>query len=366
MLPGGVAVPAENEPANTNQRKTPNLRLSPLLAFTRRVLTSTSWRSGEHEVYMWNEMVNPKIQWMDVCDWSVNEHINAALPSLTFTRKSTQHLLVWMGINSAWKCVVLWELRDIITKIFNSQSIYLTYLSHTNTDCISLISCVTNSVLSRPFDGDEPVTVAELLAPGPVRRWNFLRGTGKNSGQHGTGESREGLFDISSRAHSHHPQACKGARSRALQGRLSLWPLGQSKTTSGTWKLDITYLIIPKGLIKINIDTFKTAVYEALGGCCCFGARPTCLQCTTLSNWNSHLDASLAFSARINGSMNRWEGINRLCPWRDGLVRAHTHTRTRPKIFTIDMWVTLSIRPATAAGWGERNDFVSEKICYWI
>lgn len=164
----------------------------------------------------------------------------------------------------------------------------------------------------------------------------------------------------------------KRATGRGAERSKAACPSGHSVSPKlpqghGSWvKLDITYLIIPKGLIKINIDTFKTAVYEALGVCCCFGARPTCLQCTTLSNWNSHLDASLAFSAQINGSMNRWEGINRLCPWRDGLVRAHTHTHTRPKIFTIDMWVTLSIRPATAEGWGERNDFVSEKICYWI
>lgn len=43
----------------------------------------------------------------------------------------------------------------------------------------------------------------------------------------------------------------------------------------------------------------------------------------------------------------------------------HTHIHTH-QIFTIDMWVTLSITPAVAMQCCKRNDFMSEKICYWI
>lgn len=146
----------------------------------------------------------------------------------------------------------------------------------------------------------------------------------------------------------------------------------QVKATSETPTLTEIRHCIPddtKGLQKHL--WFKTAVCEAQRVCCCFGARPACLQCTTLLNWNTHLDTSLAFSAEINGSINRWEGMKRLRLWGNGLARAHTHSHTHalshtPKVFTIDMWVSLSIRPATAAGCGERNDFVSEKICCWI
>lgn len=49
-------------------------------------------------------------------------------------------------------------------------------------------------------------------------------------------------------------------------------------------------------------------------------------------------------------------------------VHSHTHTHAymHTKIFTIDMWVTLSITLEMAMQCGERNDFMSEKICYWI
>lgn len=83
-----------------------------------------------------------------------------------------------------------------------------------------------------------------------------------------------------------------------------------------------------------------------------------------LANWKSHLLTSLAFSGQINGSMNQWEGMNRLRLRGNGHsihTRKHTH-----QIFIIDMWVTLSITPAVARQCGERNDFMSEKICSWI
>lgn len=83
-----------------------------------------------------------------------------------------------------------------------------------------------------------------------------------------------------------------------------------------------------------------------------------------LTNWKSHLLTSLAFSRQINWSMNQWEGMNRLRLRGNGLS-THTRIHTR-QIFTIDMWVTLSITPAMAMQCGERNDFMSEKICYWI
>lgn len=75
------------------------------------------------------------------------------------------------------------------------------YIFHTpNTDCISLICRVMNSVLSRPSDGDEPVTVTELLAAEPVWKWDFLWGSEKDTGQHDSGESKQSLdfsFNIS-------------------------------------------------------------------------------------------------------------------------------------------------------------------------
>lgn len=62
--------------------------------------------------------------------------------------------------------------------------------------------------------------------------------------------------------------------------------------------------------------------------------------------------------------MNQWEGMNRLCLRGNGLctdTRIHTD-----QIITIDMRVTLSIMPAMVMQCGKRNDFMSEKICYWI
>lgn len=84
-----------------------------------------------------------------------------------------------------------------------------------------------------------------------------------------------------------------------------------------------------------------------------------------LANWKSHLLTSLAFSRQINGSMNQWEGMNRVCLRGNGLSHTHTHAYTH-KIFTIDMWVTLSITAVMAMQCCEWNDFMSEKICCWI
>lgn len=61
----------------------------------------------------------------------------------------------------------------------------------------------------------------------------------------------------------------------------------QVKTTPGTLKpTEIRHYISDntEGLSKINIFVFKTAVCESQDVCCWFGARPACLQCTTLSN----------------------------------------------------------------------------------
>lgn len=76
---------------------------------------------------------------------------------------------------------------------------------------------------------------------------------------------------------THKPAKVNWARSRTVQGQLSLWPRRQVKITSGTPKLtEIRHYISDntKGLTKINIFTFKTAVCEARGVCYWFGGRP--------------------------------------------------------------------------------------------
>lgn len=97
--------------------------------------------------------------------------------------------------------------------------------------------------------------------------------------------------------------------------------------------------------------------------CCCLWNEACMPPVPPLTNWKSHLLTSLAFSRQINWSMNQWEGMNRLRPQRKWTLYTHTLTY---QIFTIDMWVTLSITAAMAMQCGERNDFMSEKICYWI
>lgn len=93
---------------------------------------------------------------------------------------------------------------------------------------------------------------------------------------------------------------------------------------------------------------------------CCLWNEACMPPVPPLANWKSHLLTSLAFSRQINSSMNQWKGMNRLRG--NGVC---THTRAY-QIFTIDMWVTLSITLAKAMHRIERNDFMSEKICYWI
>lgn len=190
---------------------------------------------------MWNEILNPEIQWMDVCDHSLNEHINVALPSLTFTRKSTHHLLVWMGINSAWKFVVLWELRDITTKILY---LYLWPLCPTQALTVFL-----SSVLSQI-----------QYFPGRLMVMNLLQSLNSwlqdQSGDEISYEALEKMVDNTAQVSPErvcltfgvehiiitHKRARGAERSKAS---CLLGALGQSKTTSGTRKLSEIRHYIP-------------------------------------------------------------------------------------------------------------------------
>lgn len=148
------------------------------------------------------------------------------------------------------------------------------------------------------------------------------------------------------------------------QGHLSAWPLNQFNTTSEA----------PKGclLCQRNVKTWpwnslqkhtvwvdKKIFYKYPGSSICTLSlsRRQHIQLRIyvllslewslhassippLANWKSHLLTSLAFSRQINWSMNQWEGMNRLRLRGNGLIHTCIHTH---QIFTIDMWVTLSI-----------------------
>lgn len=170
------------------------------------------------------------------------------------------------------------------------------------------------------------------------------------------------------------------------QGHLSVWPLYQVKTTSEAPRW---HLLSHRRLKNTQYEYMKTYFSEdkylgvsicTLSLCLCqhiqlkiyvllsleWSLHASGMQ--PLANWKSHLLTSLAFSRQINGSMNQWEGMNRLRLRGNGLcIHTHSHPRTHThQIFTIDMWLTLSIMAAKATQHGERNDFMSEKICSWI
>lgn len=133
-------------------------------------------------------------------------------------------------------------------------------------------------------------------------------------------------------------------RSPELQGRLSVWPLHQSKTTledqSDAYSvnemsecgLEMHTAQVHKNIFFISICTLllslcqhiQLKIYVLL-------SLEWSLHASSIrphANWNSHLLTSLAFSRKINGSMNQWEGMNRHRLRGNGL-RRHTHTPNR-------------------------------------
>lgn len=78
------------------------------------------------------------------------------------------------------------------------------------------------------------------------------------------------------------------------------------------------------------------------------------------ANWKSHLLTSLAFSGKINGSMNQWEGMNRLCLRGNGLCR-HTHAYT-PNLCYWHVSNSVSHGSDGSTAWREKRLYVRENM----